>query len=168
MKRINKLMILLIVSFIVYYIYSKYTEEWIEYYPKTLKLDFNDLPDSVRFYYFKIFTDTTYKNWNWEDTLYCIDKDVNKCNKFVDWNFIVSSWVDKYIFCFNGSKLYMKRDTRNFFCPPYILYKKELYFIQCRTDGNQIIYTKQINKVYFETKKFGKINLSDFFEKTRN
>ena len=103
------------------------------------ELSFNELPDTIQKLYlcFQGEKDTTIINqegniislypWHHRDTLICLDKDIHTVDHKVKKSWL--PWIiDGTYWVFDGKKLYYA-STKGWEHTPYILYKRQLYFV---------------------------------------
>lgn len=104
----------------------------IQYLPKK-EMSYEELPDTVKYYYLKVITepkitiinkDTSISYGDW-DTLICLDKDICKCKHETKW---IITWLDKEVFYIND-KIFIMGYNGNTINPPWILYRKKMYFL---------------------------------------
>ena len=94
----------------------------LEKQPKT-ELTFSQLPDTVKYYYSRI---DSIKSDSSESKIFCLDANHGDCDYEIKW---IASFVDKYVFHIDNKTLTMEFNG-NSINEPYIIYKKELYFIK--------------------------------------
>lgn len=116
--------------------------------PRT-NLTFDQLPDTVKFYYNRIDSITSDPS---ESKIFCLDPDNINCDYEIKWT---ASFVDEYVFHLDKKTLTMEFNG-NTINEPYILYNKEFYFIK-----TQNVYDK--NEI--RNAEYGKFDLRDVLNK---